>query len=75
VVHRWEPTTIEILQRRCQLSWMNSMGFSDRLIDSIMRDDMPDISTVRTMVESYGPDETKKRLGSFLFGEVDDRRK
>ncbi len=68
MVQGWEPTAIEILQRRCRLHWMKGMGFSDRLVDSIMRDDMPEISVVRKMVESYGPDETKRRLERFLFG-------
>ena len=68
MVQGWEPTAIEILQRRCQMYWMAEMGFSDKLVDSIMQDEMPDMATVRKMVESYGANETRRRLERFLFG-------
>ncbi len=76
MVQGWEPTALEIVQRCCQLHWMKGMGFPDRLVDSIMRDSMPEIAAVRKMVETYGPAETKRRLERFLFGGLsdDDRR-
>lgn len=65
----WTPNPVEILQRKCQVKFMQLAGFSPALMDSIMIRDTPEFAVVRRMVVELGVDETRERLEWFVFEE------
>ena len=57
----------EVQERLYQMQWMESMGFGTDLLNSIMIDDMPELSLVVRLVNRHGPDEARVRLERFLW--------
>lgn len=63
MVEAWVPSSpAEMLQRIYQNEIMKKAGFSERLMHSIMVDEMPDYSVVRRLIQKYGADEARRRL-------------
>lgn len=62
----YEPTEAEISERRDILDWLQSCGFSNRFIASIMQFDCPGIDLVSKLVRKYGVTETIRRLEPML---------
>jgi len=64
----YDPPSSEIWRRGEAIQWMNMMGWPEDVQDAIMRDDCPDIETVRRLCYSKGPDEAYNTIRKMLYG-------
>ncbi len=58
----YTPDPVELWDRAEIVQWMSCMEWPDNLMDSIMRDDKPEIIVVRNLVWRHGPNRALELL-------------